>query len=204
MTKRSVVAIGAHPDDIEIGCGGTIRNHVLNGDEVYYVIATNGEKGGKPEDRINEAWRAAELMEVKDIDFLNLKDTFLMHDGQTIGLLDEVLKHRKPSVVYVHSLNDYHQDHMNIAKSTLSASRKMKNSILCYEAPSTSLEFIPTAFSNISDTFEMKMNCINEFVSQESKDYVEREAIVNLSRFRGKIIYVEHAEAFEVVRLIDW
>lgn len=201
---KTVVAIGAHPDDIEIGCGGTMKKHVLKGDDVYYVIATNGEVGGKKEERISESKKAAKLMGVKDVYFLNLQDSFLPHDGKTINLLDEIMKKRAPSIVYVHSLKDYHQDHSNIAKSTLSASRTMKNSILCYEAPSTTLEFTPIAFNNISETFESKIECINQFVSQEKKDYVERQAIVNLAKFRGKVINVEYAEAFEVVRLIEW
>ena len=205
MAERKIIlAVGAHPDDIEIGCGGTIKKHILNGDDVYYVIASNGEVGGNKEERIAEARKAGRLMGVKDIDFLTLPDSFVLHDGKTVQLLDRIMKKRAPSIVYVHSLKDYHQDHSNIAKSTLSASRYMKNSILCYEAPSTTLEFIPIAFNNISETFNSKIECINQFVSQEKKDYVEREAIVNLAKFRGKIINVEYAEAFEVVRLIEW
>jgi LmbE family N-acetylglucosaminyl deacetylase len=202
--KKVVLAVGAHPDDIEIGCGGTIKKHITQGDSVYYVIASNGEMGGNKKVRIEEAKKAAELMGVKGIDFLGLQDTFISHDGKTIHLIDDIMEKRQPSIVYVHSLNDYHQDHMNIARSTLSASRKMKNSILCYEAPSTTLEFIPTAFNDISETFDLKMECINKFVSQEKKDYLEREAIVNLSKFRGRVINVEYAEAFEVLRLIEW
>jgi LmbE family N-acetylglucosaminyl deacetylase len=204
VKKKAILAIGAHPDDIEIGCGGTIKKHVLKGDEVYYVIASNGEKGGKAEERINEARKAAQLMGIKGIDLLNLRDTFISHDGETVHLLDEIMKKRNPTIIYVHSLKDYHQDHMNIAKAALSSSRAMKNSILCYEAPSTTLDFTPTAFYDISETFESKIECINQFISQEKRNYLEREAIVNLSKFRGKVIGVEYAEAFEVVRLIEW
>jgi LmbE family N-acetylglucosaminyl deacetylase len=202
--KKVVLAVGAHPDDIEIGCGGTIRKHILNGDDVYYAIATNGERGGNPTRRIDEAKKASSFLGVKNVYFLGLEDTFVFHDGRTIDLLDKVLKETNPSVVYVHSLKDYHQDHSNIAKSVLSASRKMKNSILCFESPSTTLDFIPTAFSDISETFEFKMACINQFVTQEKKDYLERKALVDLSNFRGKIIDAQYAEAFEVLRLIDW
>jgi LmbE family N-acetylglucosaminyl deacetylase len=205
MKKGKVVlAIGAHPDDIEIGCGGTIKMHILKGHEVYYAIVTNGERGGEKEKRIAESKTAAKIMGVKDIDFLNLPDSFVVHNGDTVSMLDKIIRKISPSIVYVHSLKDYHQDHSNIAKSILSASRNMKNSILCYEAPSTTLEFTPIAFNNISETFESKMECINQFVSQEKKDYVERQAIVNLAKFRGKVINAEYAEAFEVVRLIEW
>lgn len=201
---KAVLAIGAHPDDIEIGCGGTIKKHVLKGDEVYYVIASNGEKGGNAEERINEARKASQLMGIKGIEFLNLRDTFISHDGETVHFLDGLVKKWNPSTIYVHSLKDYHQDHMNIARAALSSSRTMKNNILCYEAPSTTLEFTPNAFYDISETFESKMKCINIFSSQEKRDYLEREAIVNLSKFRGKVIGVEYAEAFEVVRIIEW
>ena len=202
--SKSIIAIGAHPDDIEIGCGGTIRKHVLQGHDVFYIIATNGELGGNNEERNDEAKKAAELMGLKNIYFLNLPDTFVSHDGKTVQMLDKIIKEISPSIVYVHSLKDYHQDHSNLAKATLSASRTMKHSILCYEAPSTTLEFIPIAFSDISKTFEFKVKCIRQFVSQEQKNYVEAQAMLNLAKFRGKIINVEYAEAFEVVRLIEW
>ena len=201
--SKSIIAIGAHPDDIEIGCGGTIRKHVLQGHDVFYIIATNGELGGNNEERNDEAKKAAELMGLKNIYFLNLPDTFVSHDGKTVQMLDKIIKEISPSIVYVHSLKDYHQDHSNLAKATLSASRTMKHSILCYEAPSTTLEFIPIAFSDISKTFEFKVKCIRQFVSQEQKNYVEAQAMLNLAKFRGKIINVEYAEAFEVVRLIE-
>ncbi len=204
MAKKEVIlAIGAHPDDIEIGCGGTIKKHICNGDDVSYIIATNGEAGGDKEKRKSESERAAKLIGVKNIYFLDLPDSFVLHDGKTVSLLDKIMKRVSPSIVYVHSMKDYHQDHSNIAKSTLSASRTMRNSILCYEAPSSTLEFNPIAFKNISETFESKIECINQFVSQEKKEYIERQAIVNLAKFRGKVINVEYAEAFEVVRLIE-
>lgn len=204
IMKKIVLAVGAHPDDIEIGCGGTVRKHILNGDDVYYAIATNGEKGGNPDERIAEANKIASMMGVRHVYFLDLEDTFVLHDGKTVDLLDNVMKKINPSLVYVHSIKDYHQDHSNIAKSALSASRKMKNSILCFETPSTTLDFTPTAYNDISETFEFKMSCIGKFVTQEKKDYLERQALADLSNFRGKIIGAKYAEAFEVLRLIEW
>ncbi len=204
MVKRTILAVGAHPDDIEIGCGGTIKKHILKGDDVYYLIATKGEKGGDPKERVEEARKAAHMMGVKMVDFLDLKDTFVSHNGITVSMIDEVVKKYVPSIIYVHSLKDYHQDHRNIALAVLSASRKMENSIMCYEAPSTTLKFVPNAFSDISETFETKVSCVKEFFSQEERNYVEREAIIDLCKFRGKTINVEYAEAFEVVRLLEW
>ena len=201
---RRILAIGAHPDDIELGCGGTLRKHVLNNDEVYYIIASLGEKSGDKDKRRAETMAAAELMGVSDNYFLNLPDTMVMHDGVTVGLLDKYMRKIESEIVYVHSPKDYHQDHANIAKSALSASRNMRNAILLYETPSTTIEFRPVAFSDVSDTFEHKLKCIEQYVSQNEKEYMEKEAIIGLAKTRGHTMGVEFAEAFEVARLFRW
>ena len=202
--RRNILAIGAHPDDIELGCGGTLRKHILNGDNVYYIIASLGEKSGDKDKRRGETMAAAKLMEVSDVYFLNLPDTMIMHDGITVSLLDKYMGRLKPDIIYVHSPKDYHQDHANIAKSVLSASRTMKNAILLYETPSTTIEFKPVAFRDISDTFEHKLKCIEQFVSQNEKDYMEKEAIIGLAKTRGHTMGVKYAEAFEVARVFRW
>lgn len=201
---RRILAVGAHPDDIELGCGGTLRKHVLNNDEVYYVIASSGEKSGDKDKRRSETMAAAELMGVSDIYFLNLPDTMIMHDGITVSLLDECMKKIEPEIVYVHSPKDYHQDHANIAKSVLSASRNMRSSIFLYETPSTTIEFRPVAYNDISEMFEHKLKCIEQYVSQNDKEYLEKEAIIGLAKVRGRTIGVEFAEAYEVARLFRW
>lgn len=204
MSGRRILAIGAHPDDIELGCGGTLRKHVLNNDEVYYVIASLGEKSGDKAKRKGESIAAAKLMGISDVYFLNLPDTMIAHDGISVGLLDKYMVKKEPEIVYVHSPLDYHQDHSNIAKSALSASRTMRNSILFYETPSTTIEFRPTAFSDISDTFEHKMKCVEHYISQNSKEYMEKEAIKGLAKNRGHTMGVKFAEAFEVARIFRW
>ena len=147
---------------------------------------------------------AAELMGVRDVSFLNLPDTMIMHDGITVSLLDECIEKIEPDIVYVHSPRDYHQDHANIAKSALSASRRMRNSIFFYETPSTTIEFRPVAYSDISSVFEHKLKCVEQYVSQNDKEYMEKEAIVGLAKLRGRTMGVEFAEAFEVARLFRW
>ena len=204
MSAKKVLAVGAHPDDIELGCGGTLRKHVIKGDEVYYVIASLGEKSGDKERRRAEAMTAAKLMGVKGVFFLNLPDTMIMHNGVTVSLLDEYMEKIEPEIVYVHSPRDYHQDHVNIAKSVLSASRNMRSSIFLYETPSTTIEFRPVAYSDISDVFKHKLMCIEIYVSQNNKEYMEKEAIIGLAKVRGRTMGVKFAEAFEVARLFGW
>lgn len=204
MSNRRILAIGAHPDDIELGCGGTLRKHVLNRDNVYYIIASLGEKSGDKDKRLEETMTVAKLMGVKDVFFLNLSDTMIMHDGVTVSLLDGYMEKIEPEIVYVHTPKDYHQDHANIAKSTLSASRKMRSSIFLYETPSTTIEFKPVAYNDISAVFEHKLKCIEHYVSQDDKEYMEKEATIGLAKVRGRTTGVDYAEAFEVARLFKW
>lgn len=202
--KQKIFAVGAHPDDIELGCSGTLRKHILRGDEVIYIVASFGEKSGEGEERKSEAIKVAKLMGVKKVHFLNLPDTMIKHDGNTVRLIDDYFK-EDFDIVYVHSPKDYHQDHANIAKTVLSASRKMKNSIFFYETPSTTIEFRPTLFIDISDVIEDKLRYINQYRSQ-NKDYMEEQAILGLAGYRGYSIGVKYAEAFEVgrLRLYKW
>jgi LmbE family N-acetylglucosaminyl deacetylase len=203
--KYKILAVGAHPDDIELGCGGTLRKHILRGDEVTFIVASYGEKSGDKEKRKSEAIASTNLMDVKEIHFLNLSDTMIRHDGFTVGLLDKYINEDK-SIIYVHSPNDYHQDHANIAKSVLSASRKMKNSIFFYETPSTTIEFKPALYVDISDVFENKLKYIQQYTSQNNKEYMEEQAIIGLAQYRGYSIGVKYSEAFEVgrLRLFGW
>lgn len=204
INRRRILAIGAHPDDIELGCGGALRKHVLSGEEVYYVIASLGEKSGDKDSRKTETLAAVELMGVSDIHFLNLPDTMIMHNGITVSLFDECMRKIEPDIVYVHSPKDFHQDHANVAKSVLSASRNMRSSIFLYETPSTTIEFRPVAYNDLGDVFEHKLKCIDQYVSQNSKEYMEKEAIIGLAQVRGRTMGVKFAEAFEVAKLYRW
>ena len=201
---RRILAIGSHPDDIELGCGGTIRKHVIAGDEVFFVIASLGEKSGDEKKRKKESLASAKLMGIKDIFFLNLPDTMIMHDGKTVSILDMYKEKIYPDIIYVHTPKDYHQDHSNIAKSALSSSRDMKSSIFLYETPSTTIEFRPVRYEDVSDVFQHKLSCIDRFITQKNKDYMEKQAIMGLAKYRGYTIGVEYAEAFEVARLFNF
>ena len=66
---KDILAIGAHPDDIEIDCAATIAREIRNGNKVYFYIVTNGDKGGDPVLRKKEALQSAEILGVKEVIF---------------------------------------------------------------------------------------------------------------------------------------
>lgn len=203
---KSAIAIGAHPDDIEIGCGGTLKKLSDNGYDIIFLIATLGERCNFKIDTLKtiknkrkiESLGSARMLGAVKVFHLDLKDTMIEHTGRTVNSIEKYINKFKPEYVFTHTIEDKHQDHKNLAFSTISACRRTKTNILHYETPSTAQSFIPTVFSDISRTIEYKIKAINFFSSQHNKYYVDPDAIKGLAHYRGYISGSKYAEAFEV------
>ncbi len=204
--NTKIIAIGAHPDDIEIGCGGTIKSFALQKAEVFFILATLGEKcvvkdiGHQLlyEKRREESINASKVLGVKEIFFLGMKDTNIIHNGDSVAALEKYVNLINPDFVFTHTKEDHHQDHRNLALATISACRRKKINILHYESPSTAQSFLPIVFSDITQTIVHKIDAIGIFSSQNEKIYVDKEAIRGLAKYRGYISGSEYAEGFEL------
>lgn len=115
--KLSVLAIGAHPDDVEILCGGTMALYVEAGAKVTFAIATNGEVGGPDPDpaliaerRRHEAEQATSRLGANLI-WMGFPDEMLFNDRPTREAFIDAYREARPDVVFVHSTDDYHPDH---------------------------------------------------------------------------------------------
>jgi len=108
-----VLAIGAHPDDVELGCGGTLAKLVAAGRRVGIVHLTKGEMGtrGTPEERAIEAERAAEVLGAATLDQLDCGDGGLRHTSAEEDALIGVLRRRRPEIVLGPTSSDRHPDH---------------------------------------------------------------------------------------------
>ena len=144
-----VLAVGAHPDDVEIGIGGILLRHASQGHRVTLLTLTGGEQGGSASDRAAEAEKAAELMSARLI-HASLTDTSVSEGGSTIRTILDVVEEIRPTTIYTHTIRDVHQDHRNTHSATLVAARGISR-VFCYQAPSTSVEFKPTRFVAIDD-----------------------------------------------------
>lgn len=204
--KKKIICIGAHPDDIEIGCGATIKKLALQNEDIYFLIGTaggqvivnNNKWESLEERRKQESLNAARFLGVKDVFYLNLADTCIEHNGITVKAIENYITSIKPDLIFTHTIEDHHQDHKNLAFSTLSACRRLKTNILHYESPSTAQTFTPTVYSDISNTIEDKIKAINMFFTQDEKVYVNPDAIKGLAQYRGYISGSMYAEAFTV------
>tara|TARA_B100000029_G_scaffold219144_1_gene216884 strand:- start:467 stop:1093 length:627 start_codon:yes stop_codon:yes gene_type:complete len=198
----NILAIGAHPDDIELGCSGTLLNHKKNGDKIFLLIITNGENGGIQELRIKEAEKAAGLIgaEIKILDF---QDGEIKDDIHLIKAIEDYVKSQNIDVMFTHSKNDRHQDHRNIASACQIAMRFV-NECYSYETPVTPNNFLPTMFVDITENFEKKMLCIEAHTTQENRYYVNNNSVSNMNSFRALNAGFpdKKFEAFEINKIV--
>jgi len=144
-----ILALGAHPDDIEFGLGGTCLKIGNNGTEIYYMVLTKGEFGGDPRQRQIEQEEVLRVLGVKKLFWGGYVDTELPKEREIITQIEKVITEVNPDEVYVNYLEDIHQDHRTLAVCTLAATRYIKR-VFFYE-DYTSSNFEPDIFVDIED-----------------------------------------------------
>jgi LmbE family N-acetylglucosaminyl deacetylase/CheY-like chemotaxis protein len=197
--KRVVMAIGAHPDDVEIGVGGILIDHVAKGDRVVILTLTGGEAGGDTSERAKEAQRAAELIGAT-LELRNLPDRSVSEGAVTIGTIEQVIAAYGPDMIYTHTSKDMHQDHRNVHLATLVAARQVPN-LFCYQAPSSTIEFRPNLYVEIADQLERKLEVLQAYRSQvEIRPYLTDSMIRSTAEYWGRFAHYRLVEPLEVVR----
>jgi len=200
---KKILAIGAHPDDIEFGAGGTIASHSRKGHKVFFLVLTAGEAGGQADIRKKEALESSKKLGVSKLIFLDFRDTKIEYNYETIKAIEDIIDEIKPDRIYTHCEKDKHQDHRNTALASITASRNSKQ-VLSYESPSTYPTFHPQFFVKLSDEImELKISALECYKSQSKKEYMKIEAFKGLARFRGLQSGNKYAEAFEVIRYVE-
>jgi len=199
----NILAIGAHPDDIEFGCGGALTKFAAKGQAVYLLVMTQGGMGAPPDVRAQEQSDAKSILGAQKLFWGGYEDTYLTSDQDMIGKIEAVIKEVEPAFIFCHYPDDTHQDHRHLCQATVSATRYVKN-VLFYEGPTTQ-NFSPQVFIDISNTLEQKVAALKAHRSQIKKTNIEDLSIVDLAyssaNFRGIQGRVKYAEAFHSLRL---
>src|SRR3712207_6955897 len=132
---RRVLAVGAHPDDIELGCGATLLAHSAAGDAVTMLVVTGGESGPGDDEAITgrrlEQEQAARTLGAALL-WGGQRDCAVTPDAATVAVVERAIKETDADVVYVHAPDDSHQDHRAVAAATLSAARRLSR-VLHYQ-----------------------------------------------------------------------
>lgn len=202
MHCHIVLAIGAHPDDVEIGCGGTLLRCTSRGDRVAVLTLSGGEQGGTASERVEEARRAAVVLGAR-LFVGALTDAAIPEGQETISLIEDTIRTVQPTVVYTHSLHDGHQDHRSAHRASIVACRGIP-SLYCYQAPSSSIDFRPTKFVEVSDFMGRKVEAIAAYRSQVARRPYLRETLVRATaEYWGRFAQYGFVEPLEVIRESD-
>jgi LmbE family N-acetylglucosaminyl deacetylase len=200
----NVLAIGAHPDDIEYGCGGTLTLYAQRGHNVHLFVASDGSLGGDPTVRAGEQEDSKVVIGAHQLFWGGYRDTEVPYNRELIVRLETVIRQVKPTMIFVNSPEDTHQDHRHLAQAAVSATRYVPN-FLFFEVPSTQ-NFTPNCYTNIEKVLDRKLACLEAHHSQVTKTNIEDltilELAVSCANFRGIQARVKYAEAFHSVRLL--
>ena len=195
----NVLAIGAHPDDIELGCAGALARHAAAGHRVTMLVMTTGQRGpGNVETRMEEQEVSARIIGAKLL-WANYEDGEIPSGPEAVALIDDVIRSEHIDVLYTHSPNDTHQDHVATATASMAAARRLSR-VLCYQGPSTTT-FQPTLFIDVDETITAKLAALGAHASQVQEcQMVDLEAVEAGGRFWGHRARMKYAEPFETPR----
>lgn len=203
-----VLILSPHPDDEAIGCGGTLRKHVLAGDEVRLIHLTSGElgcRGVSPEEttklREKEGLAAAAILGIEQVEFWREKDGALGETDSLVSRLLELFETWQPGLIYAPHGAEAHQDHAAAAQIAKRAREELAKKgtqadLRLFEiwTPVQTIKHI----ENITETIETKIAAVRAYRSQcEIMSF--DEAIRGLNRYRGEMHSWpegEYAEAF--------
>ncbi len=222
--KVDILAIGVHPDDVELGCSGTLINDIRSGRKIAIVDLTQGELGtrGTIQTRYQEAKKAGEIIGVHARENLKMRDGFFQNDEEHQRQLITIIRKYQPEIVIGNILNDRHPDHGRAGKLIsdacfLSGLSKVETSLENKSQerwrPKYVLQYLqdryqePDLVIDISDVFEQRMESIKAYATQfhnpgtgGPQTYISSpeflESIIARARNMGKKIGVKYGEGF--------
>jgi len=203
MNNMKILAIGAHPDDIEFGCGGTLIKLNKHGARIHFLVLTQGGAVSDPAIRKKEQGQSAKYLKA-NICWGGHKDTQVPYGKILIDKIEEVMKKIKPDIIFCNYPDDVHQDHRALADACYSATRYTQK-VVFYEVPSTR-HFEPDVFVDITSVMNKKLTLLKLHASQINKTRVSNLSILestsSCANFRGYQARVRYAEGFKPLRYL--
>lgn len=208
---ENILAVGAHFDDIELGCGGTLLKHVAAGDKVTAVVITDsgyrapdGKAVRAAETARDEGGKAARMIGC-DLVELGLPTLHVSFDENLTAKLNGIITDNNIDTIYGHWTGDVHRDHRNAGKCCLMAGRHVPRHLM-YQSNyyDSGKPFRGNFYSDISEFVERKMEIIGIYKSELERTNGEWATFFRARhKADGLVIGVPYAEAFEIVRYLD-
>ena len=176
INVKRVLAIGAHPDDIEIGClgfllklGAEVQKHL------YFASLGSAGDPTSGKERQAESEAACSCLRPASITFRQKAGILPTDHVELMTEMTRLVGQHAPELVLIGSPHDTHQEHTYVYHALISAMRRTSASVIAYSGNSTTLEFHPTLFVDISTVVEAKMLALAQHKSQLGKNYLSRE-----------------------------
>lgn len=208
-----IMAIGAHLDDIEIACGGTLAKAVESGHAVKVLIMSKSGYTSKEgvlqrsdETAVQEGLNALHVLGIEDIEILDFETKDIPFRSDVVTAIDLRMAAYDPDVVFTHHPFDTHQAHEGVSKASIAAARR-KNTVFFYEPITPSgrsyIAFKPSMYVDIESTLDKKIESLKCHTSEYNKFGAEDwiEGVRCRCGFRGYEIGKKYAEAFETLRI---
>jgi LmbE family N-acetylglucosaminyl deacetylase len=203
-----ILTLSPHPDDAELGCGGSIARLVEGGHEVYSVIFSTCRQslppGRDPETLRREAECAASELGIKRENLIILDHPVRRFFEKRQEILDDLIAiggKIRPDMVFMPSKGDVHQDHAVIACEGLRAFKH--TTILCYEQPWNNLRLMSNVFITLQRRhIDKKLSALAKYESQKLRPYFAEGAVESAAAFMGLRSGAEYAESFELVKCV--
>jgi bacillithiol biosynthesis deacetylase BshB1 len=228
--KADILAFGVHPDDVELGCSGTIISSIAQGKKVAVVDLTQGELGtrGTAETRKTEAANAAKIMGVHARENLEMPDGFFQNDETNVRKVVTAIRKYQPEIVLCNAPEDRHPDHGRSSKlvsdaAFLSGLRKIETEFEGKQQEQWRPHYVfhyiqdrylkPDFLFDISDTYEQKIKAVLCYTTQfnttdasEPQTYISNPDFLEVIKARalmfGKRIGVRYAEGYLTTKMI--
>ena len=205
----NILAVGAHPDDVELGCFGTLLEKKKQGHSVFAVALAPGAYGRHPRGEILRTWENARKVltsgrGVGDYLLGRFPIGRLEHGWETVGFVDDLVREHDIDAVITHHYGEAHQDHIAAQRIAVSAARRNVDALWLWESSIYThrnvFPFRPQLYVPISRAaFEGKMEVLRAYLSAKLLDSEEVDAHRHLAQYRGSEMKRQYAEAFEVV-----
>ena len=186
-----ILAIGAHYDDIELNCLGTLLKAKDQGARIFTFVITDGAKGGDPKERELEQEVVNDLSGFEDNNKFEYPDGTLIHNYILVNGMDWLLDMYKPDYIITHTENDFHQDHVAVAKAVKSANRSGEASLITFPSQDIKIPFDANLYVDITKYFDKKLKILKEFKSQKDKPWLQEDTIIARNLGMGVAKYVE-------------
>lgn len=221
----NILAIGAHPDDIEMQCAGTLALYRQQGHSIFMAVATKGDVGSPTlsRDEIGEIRHQEQIASCAligaELIWMGFEDEWLFSDRPTRTRFIDAIRQARPDIIFAHGPTDYHPDHRSVAQ--LSEDARIPSSIRLVETSLPHLEHIPhlffmdnvagigfepEAYVDISSVIEIKRQMLLSHKSQDDwmralfDDCSIADLMETNAAQRGAVLGVGYAEAFREVK----